>query len=73
MDRPLPIIGSRNYSSWSLRAWLALEVTGLECDEVMVPLGKPDASATILRWSPTASVTEDYELGQPAPLDEWRP
>ncbi|TNF80126.1 MAG: hypothetical protein EP299_02730 [Acidobacteria bacterium] len=73
MDRPLLIIGNRNCSSWSLRAWFALEVTGLAYNEVMVPLGRPDASATILRSSPTASVTENYELGQPVPVDEWRP
>lgn len=56
MERPVLIIGNRNYSSWSLRAWLALEAIGQEFDEVMVPLGQPDTSANILRWSPTSRV-----------------
>jgi glutathione S-transferase len=61
MGRPILIIGNRNYSSWSLRAWLVLEATGREFDEVMVPLGQPDTSDAILRWSPTARVPAYYD------------
>ena len=32
------IIGNRNYSSWSLRGWLACKQSGLPFDEVVVPL-----------------------------------
>lgn len=32
------IIGNRNYSSWSLRAWLYLKLSGLHFDEHLVPL-----------------------------------
>lgn len=56
MDRPTLIIGNRNYSSWSLRAWLALEAAGIEFEEVVVPLGTPETEADILRWSPTGRV-----------------
>jgi glutathione S-transferase len=56
MERPTLIIGNRNYSSWSLRAWLALEATGLEFDEVVIPLGRDTTTEEILRWSPTARV-----------------
>lgn len=56
MDRPTLIIANRNYSSWSLRAWLALEATGIVFDEVVVPLGRPDTEAAIRRWSPTGRV-----------------
>lgn len=56
MDRPTLIIGNRNYSSWSLRAWLALERTGQVFDEVVVPLGRPDTEAAIRRWSPSGRV-----------------
>ena len=52
MERPTLIIGNRNYSSWSLRAWLALEATAQEFDEVVIPLGQPDTTDNILRWSP---------------------
>ena len=56
MERPTLIIANRNYSSWSLRAWLAMEATGQEFDEVVIPLGQPDTAENILRWSPTARV-----------------
>jgi len=50
------VIANRNYSSWSLRAWLALEATGAPFDEVLVPLGEPDTRVAILRWSPSGRV-----------------
>ena len=56
MVQPTLIIANRNYSSWSLRAWLALEATGQEFEEVVVPLGQPDTTDNILRWSPTGRV-----------------
>jgi len=56
MEKPTLIIGNRNYSSWSLRAWLALEATGQVFDEVVIPLGQLDTTENILRWSPTARV-----------------
>jgi glutathione S-transferase len=56
MERPILIIANRNYSSWSLRAWLALEATGQEFDEVVIPLGQPNTTDNILRWSPTGRV-----------------
>ena len=56
MERPTLIIGNRNYSSWSLRAWLALDATGQEFDEVVIPLGQSDTTEEILRWSPTGRV-----------------
>jgi len=42
MSRPLLIIGNKNYSSWSLRPWLALRVAGIEFDEKLVPLFEDD-------------------------------
>jgi glutathione S-transferase len=32
------IIGNRNYSSWSLRGWLACKQSGLHFEEIQVPL-----------------------------------
>ena len=31
-------LGNKNYSSWSLRAWLALKRTTVAFDEIVVPL-----------------------------------
>ena len=56
MERPTLIIANRNYSSWSLRAWLALEATGQAFEEVIIPLGRPETTDEILRWSPTGRV-----------------
>ena len=32
------VIGNKNYSSWSLRAWLLLKHLGLEFDEIVIAL-----------------------------------
>ena len=32
------IIGNKNYSSWSLRGWLAAKQSGLSFEEIVVPL-----------------------------------
>jgi glutathione S-transferase len=50
------VIGNRNYSSWSLRAWLALEATGRQFEEVQVQLGQPDTPDNIARWSQSRRV-----------------
>jgi len=50
------VIGNKNYSSWSLRAWLALEHAGAAYREVVVPLGHPDTHARLLEHSPSARV-----------------
>ncbi len=63
MSRPTLVIGNRNYSSWSMRAWLALRATGAPFDEVLVPLGRPETGAEILRWSPTGRVPALHDGG----------
>jgi glutathione S-transferase len=37
--RPTLSIGNKNYSSWSLRPWLALRWAGIAFDERLIPLG----------------------------------
>lgn len=32
------VIGSKRYSSWSLRGWLAVRLAGLDVEEVVIPL-----------------------------------
>jgi len=50
------IIGNRNYSSWSLRAWLAMRVAGLDFDEVVIPLDQPDTASRIREHSAAGRV-----------------
>lgn len=39
MTTPILYIGNKNYSSWSLRAWLALTWAGVTIEERLIPLG----------------------------------
>lgn len=36
-------IGNKNYSSWSMRPWIALKATGIAFEEVVIPLYTGDA------------------------------
>ena len=49
-------IGSKNFSSWSLRAWLALEHTGAPYQEIFISFGDPDWREQIKRHSPSGKV-----------------
>jgi len=46
------IIGNKNYSSWSLRAWLACKQSGLHFDELTVPILGED-------WDEVKKTSED--------------
>lgn len=50
------VIGDRNFSSWSLRPWLAARQAGLPFDEVSVRLHVAGARENILRHSPSGKV-----------------
>ncbi|QDO98049.1 glutathione S-transferase family protein [Ferrovibrio terrae] len=45
------VIGNKNYSSWSLRPWLALKAAGRAFDEVLIVLRRPETKAEILLHS----------------------
>jgi glutathione S-transferase len=49
-------IGNKNYSSWSLRAWLALQATEAPFEEVRIPLYRGDSAVALARHSPTGRV-----------------
>jgi len=49
------IIGNKNYSSWSLRGWLAAKQSGLHFEEIQVPLYTDD-------WQP-----QKREMGEIQP------
>lgn len=50
------VIGSKNFSSWSLRAWLALEHVGAPYEEIFISFGDPDWREQIKRHSPSGRV-----------------
>ena len=51
------VIGNKNYSSWSMRPWIALKAGGIAFEEVMIPLytGAED-KAKILGFTPSGKV-----------------
>jgi glutathione S-transferase len=57
---PILHIGNKNYSSWSMRPWLALRWAGISFEERVIPLGGPGYSAArspeILAVSPSGRV-----------------
>ena len=50
------VIGTKNYSSWSLRAWLPARKVGLEFDELKLDLDTEDFHARIGDLSPSRTV-----------------
>ena len=51
------VIGNKNYSSWSMRPWLALKANNIAFDEVTIPLYTGDADkARILKFTPSGKV-----------------
>jgi glutathione S-transferase len=51
------IIGNKNYSSWSLRGWLAAKQSGLHFEEIIVPLHTDD-------WSEKKKVMDEVQPSQ---------
>lgn len=49
-------IGNKNYSSWSLRPWLAMKATGIPFEEVVIPLYIEGSKDKILAHSPAGKV-----------------
>jgi glutathione S-transferase len=50
------VIGNKNYSSWSLRPWLAMRQAGIAFDEVVIPLYQVGSTAALLEHSPAGRV-----------------
>jgi glutathione S-transferase len=65
------VIGNKNYSSWSLRPWLAMKMAAVAFDEIRIPLDQPDTKAGILRHSPTGKVPCLIDAGAGGRLTVW--
>jgi glutathione S-transferase len=59
------IIGNKNYSSWSLRAWLALRMAGIAFEEQRILLYGPGSKEQILAYSPAGKVPCLVDDGMP--------
>jgi len=49
-------IANKNYSSWSFRPWIAMEVAGIPFEETVISLDAPDFNARLSRISGTGKV-----------------
>lgn len=56
MTKRILVIGNKNYSSWSIRPWLALKHAGIEFEEQLIQLYQPDSKERILEVSPAGLV-----------------
>ncbi len=50
------VIGNKNYSSWSLRPWIAMKQIGLSFEEIIIPMALPSTKAEMLQYAPTGQV-----------------
>jgi glutathione S-transferase len=54
------VIGNKNYSSWSLRPWIAMKVAGIPFEEILIPfgtpIGNPDFKARLAPYTPAGKV-----------------
>jgi glutathione S-transferase len=56
MTKPTLIIGNKNYSSWSLRPYMALSMAGIAFEEKMVRFGEPRFSREVKKISKAGQV-----------------
>ena len=50
------VIGNKNYSSWSMRPWIALKVAQIPFAETVIPIYRPDSKDKLLAYSPAGRV-----------------
>lgn len=50
------VLGNKNYSSWSMRGWLLLQLAGATHEEIVIPLGEDDTARRIGEHSPSGRV-----------------
>lgn len=54
------VIGTKNWSSWSLRAWLALKAAKIPFEESLIALRRPKSAERIKELSPSARIPVLY-------------
>ena len=56
MSRYTLVIGNKNYSSWSLRAWLLMKHAGIPFDEIRIPLYVAGSKESLRKYAPSGKV-----------------
>lgn len=50
------VLGNKNYSSWSMRPWLALKASAIPFEDVVIPIYRSGSKAEILKHTPSGKV-----------------
>lgn len=50
------VLGNKNYSSWSLRPWIAMTMAGIAFEEIVIPLYEPGSAEKIRQYNPAGMV-----------------
>lgn len=50
------VVGTKRYSSWSLRAWMAAFIACRDLVEINIRLRRPETKSEILKWSPSGKI-----------------
>ncbi|OCP37838.1 glutathione S-transferase family protein [Ensifer sp. LC163] len=56
MSKLVLYVGNKNYSSWSLRPWLALEASGIAFEDIVIPFDFAAGNPKLREISPTGRV-----------------
>src|SRR5579864_362363 len=69
------VIGNKNYSSWSMRPWVALKAFGIPFNEVRILLDQPTTATEISRYSAAGKVpvlvVGDLQIGDSLAICEY--
>jgi glutathione S-transferase len=75
MNEATLVIGDKNLSSWSLRAWLALRHAGISFREEIIRLDRPETRDRIRAFSPSGRVPVlvlgDHRIWESLAICEW--
>jgi glutathione S-transferase len=50
------VLGNKNYSSWSMRPWIAMKVAGIPFEEEVISLNAPEFKSRVSKFSGTGKV-----------------
>lgn len=64
-------VGTRIWSTWSMRPWMALHRTGASFDDIVVALRQPDTAEQITRFSASGFVPYLIDRRGPQPIEIW--
>ena len=68
-------VGNKNYSSWSMRAWVALKAAGIDFEDVLIPFDFPAGNPAIKAISEAGTVPilehEGLRIGESLAIVEY--